>query len=188
MDFNELLQQRRAVRDFEDKEVPLDVIKEMIDDATKAPNASHAQPWKFIVVNNKEMMKRISDASKATIIAGIEKNPDSPMKGYAEMLKKESFNVFYNASCLVCIVGRIKGATSGMDCALAASYLMFSATSRGLGTCWVAQGAEVRDPGLLEEIGLPEGYRMYAPIIVGYPKAVPPMPERKAPDILKIIA
>ena len=59
MDFTELLEKRRAVRDYEDKAVPLEVIKAIIADSIKAPNASNRQPWKFIVVNNKAMMKKI---------------------------------------------------------------------------------------------------------------------------------
>ncbi|MBT4090019.1 MAG: nitroreductase [Deltaproteobacteria bacterium] len=188
MEFRELLKQRRAVRDFEDKTVATDILKEMVEDAILAPNASHKQPWKFVIVNNKDMMKRISDDSKNTIIAGIEKNPDSPMKGYLAVLKDENFNVFYNSPALICVVSKIKGPLNAVDCALAASYLMFSATSRGLGTCWVAQGAEVRDENLLKELGIPEGYRIYAPIIVGYPKTIPPAPERKPVDILQVIS
>ncbi len=187
MEFNKLLEKRRSVREFEDKEVPLDLIKEIINDSIKAPNASHKQPWSFIVVNNKDMMKKISGASKKTLIEGIEKNPNSPMMGYAKVLKDENFNVFYDAPCLVGIVGRIKGATIAYDCALLACYFMLSAAERGLGTTWIAQGAEARDPELLEEIGLPEGYKIHAPIILGYPKSIPPMPERKEPKILKII-
>jgi hypothetical protein len=49
-------------------------------------------------------------------------------------------------------------------------------------------GAEIRDPALLNELGMPEGYRIYAPIVVGYPKAIPDMPERKEADIIKIIS
>lgn len=188
MDFTELLEKRRAVRDFEDKAVPLEVIKAIIADSIKAPNASNRQPWKFIVVNNKAMLKRISDASKKVIIAGIEKDPNSPMKGYLDTLKKEDYNVFYNGSCAVIIVAPVKGATIAQDCGLLAAYFMLSAASRGLGTCWIAQGAEARDPELLKELGLPEGYRMWAPLVLGYPKAIPPMPERKEPDILKIIS
>ena len=188
MEFRELLEKRRSVRDFEEKEVALDTIKAIITDSVKAPSASNGQPWKFIVVNNREVMKRISDASKKTMIAGIEKDPNSPMKGYLQTLKNENFNVFYNAPCMIAVCGPLKGATIAIDCALAASYLMLSAASKGLGTCYVIQGAEVRDPELLQEIGLPEGFRMWAPIIIGYPKAIPPMPERKEPNILKIVS
>ena len=187
MEFTELLEKRRSVRDYEDKMVPLETIQAIIADSVKAPNAGNRQQWKFIVVNNKAMMKRISDASKAVIIAGIEKNPDSPMKGYLETLKKEDFNVFYNAPCVVFLVGPAKNPTIAQDCGLLAAYFMLSAASRGLGTCWIAQGAEARDPELLKELNLPDGFRLWAPIILGYPKAIPAMPPRKEPDILKTI-
>ena len=166
MDFTELLEKRRSIRDFEDKEVSLDLVKEIIGDSIKAPNAGNRQPWKFIIINNKEMIKKLSDASKKTILAGIERNPDSPMKIYAETLRNEQYNVFYNAPCLVYIVGPAKVYTIREDCGLLGSYFMLSAASRGLGTTWVAQGAEVRDPDLLQEIRLPEGYRIIAPIII----------------------
>ena len=114
--------------DFEDKAVPLEAIKAIIADSIKAPNASNRQPWKFIVVNNKAMLKRISDASKKVIIAGIEKDPNSPMKGYLDTLKKEEYNVFYNGSCAVIIVAPVKGATIAQDCGLLAG--LFYALSR----------------------------------------------------------
>ncbi len=188
MDFSKLMNQRRSVRDYEEREVSPDLIKQIINDSIQAPSASNIQPWSFVIIHNKEMIKRISDSSKSTILAGIERDPDSPMKGYAEVLKNENFNVFYNAPCLVLIAGPLKRATIAFDCALVACYFMLSSTSRGLGTCWIGQGAEVRDPELLKEIGIPEGYRIYAPLIVGYPKGIPPMPERKEPRILKVIS
>jgi nitroreductase len=187
MEFKELLEKRRSVRDFEDKKVPLDTIKAIIKESIKAPNAGNRQPWKFIIVNNKEMLKKISDASKKTLIAGIERDPNSPMKRYLETLKKEDYVVFYNAPCAVFIVGPAKGATIAQDCGLLAAYFMLAAASKGLGTCWIAQGAEARDPELLAEVNMPEGYRMWAPIALGFPKQIPPMPDRNEPDILKII-
>jgi len=188
MEFSELLEKRRSVRDYEDREVPLDLIKELIEDCTKAPNAGNMQLWRFIIINNKEFMKKLSDASKQTVLDEIEKNPDSPMKGYQAVLSNKDHNVFHNAPALVYFVGSAKGATIPMDCSLAASYFMLSAASRGLGTCWVAQGAMFRDKELFDEIGLPENYRIVAPIILGYPKVIPDMVPRKEPKILKIIS
>jgi nitroreductase len=186
MDFSELLVKRRSVRDFEDKPVSTDLVKEILKDTVQAPSAGNKQPWKFIIVNNKEYIKRISDSSRDTILRGIEKNPNSPMKVYEQNLKRKEFNAFYNAPCLVLIAGP-ETTTIRMDVSLAASYLMMSAVARGLGTCWVALGAEVRDPQLVSEIGLPEGHRIIAPIILGYPKSVPRMAERKEPAILATI-
>jgi nitroreductase len=64
---------------------------------------------------------------------------------------------------------------------------MFSAVARGLGTCWVDLGGDIRDPGLLEEIGLPADHKIIAPVIIGYPKKIPKMSEKRQPDILKVI-
>lgn len=188
MHFDELLIKRRSVRDFEDQSVPVEMIKALINDSIKAPNSGNNQSWKFIIVNNREFIKRMSDAGKAAILSDIETHPDSPMKCYEKPLRNERFNVFYNAPCLVCIVGMTDDPNIAMDCALAGNYLMLSATAKGLATCWVALGAEIRDPVLLDELGMPEGYRIYAPIVVGYPKMIPDMPKRKEADIIRIVS
>jgi nitroreductase len=73
-----------------------------------------------------------------------------------------------------------------VDCALASVYLMLSAASLGLGTCWVELGKQIRDPDLLKIIRLPDGHEIHAPIIVGYPEKIPGIPERKKPEIIKI--
>jgi len=187
MDFSELLKTRRSIRDYQDKDVPTEVIQEIIRDSIAAPNAGNMQLWRFVIVNSREWVKKCSDASKKGILEGIEKDPDSPMKGYAETLKNEDFNVFYNAPAVVYLVGSAKAGTLKHDCGLLAAYFMLSAAARGLGTCWVAQGAEIRDPELREALGIPENYSIEAPIILGYPKAVPEMPNRREPKILKII-
>jgi nitroreductase len=188
MHFDELLIKRRSVRNFEDRSVPVEIIKALINDSIKAPNSGNSQAWKFIIVNNREIIKRLSDAGKAAILSDIEAHPDSPMKQYEKHLRNEKFNVFYNAPCLVCIVGREDNPNIAMDCALAGSYLMLSATAKGLATCWVALGAEIRDPALLNEMDMPKGYRIFAPIVVGYPKAIPDMPKRKEADIIRNIS
>jgi len=188
MDFFELLDKRRSIRDYEDKEVPMDLIKEIINDAIKAPNAGNMQLWRFIIVNGREQLKRLSDLNKETIISDIEKNPNSPWKDYESTVRNKDYNVFYNAPYLVYIVGTAKSGTISADCSLLAAYFMLSAAARGLGTCWVAQGAVIRDPEILNEIGLPENYKIIAPIILGHPKSIPPMPERKEPKILKVIS
>jgi len=52
MTFPELLKNRRAIRDFQEKEVSLDVVKEMLKESCLAPSASNGQPCQFIIVNN----------------------------------------------------------------------------------------------------------------------------------------
>jgi len=188
MTFAQLLQNRRSVRNFQDKNVPVDLIREIIVESTLAPSAGNEQPWKFIIVNEKEMIQRISDESKKNILARIDANPNDYAKKYQKMLENESFNVFYNAPCLVIILGLSSLKNLHVDCALAAGYLMMAAASRGLGTCWVNFGTEIQDPGMKNELGIPENHTIVAPISLGFPEKIPPAPKRKEPEILKIIS
>jgi nitroreductase len=188
IDFPELLQKRRSIRDFQDREVPPELAREIIQDACLAPSAGNGQPWKFIVIHNRDWIRRLSEESKKNNLSQIEKDPNSPMKKYEARLRDKDFNVFYNAPCLVYIAGSRDVRSLAVDCALAACYFMFAATARGLGTCWVALGAELRDPLILKAVGLPESSRIVAPIILGYPKSVPAAPGRNAPEILKTLS
>ena len=188
MDFFKLLEKRRSVRNFEDKEVPFELIEEIIKDAIKAPNAGNMQLWRFVVVNNRKWLKKISDANKKGFLADLDSNPNSPWKGYEAQFRNEDFNIFYNAPALVYIVGTAKMQTIVQDCSLVGAYFMLSAAARGLGTCWVAQGAFIEDKEILAELAIPENYKIVAPIIIGYPKQVPSMPPRKEPKFLKVIA
>ena len=187
-DFFELLQTRRSIRQFEDKEVAMETIREIIEDSCLAPSAANGQPWRFIVVNNKDLIKRLSDESKQNILAFIEQNPESTSKKYEAAMRNPDFNVFYNAPCLVYIVGSKQARNLYVDCSLAACYFMFGATARGLGTCWVGLGTSILDPDLLELMQVPEDHKIVAPLILGYPKGIPGTPQRSEPQILKILS
>jgi nitroreductase len=188
MEFQELLIKRRAIRDFQDKPVPLPLVKEIIQDTVCAPTASNGQPCKFIIVQDRAAMKRYSDESKANFVADIVRDPSSPLKMYEQTLRNEAFNTFYNAPCLVYVIGPKGVRTLDLDTALTVAYFMFSAAARSLGTCWIAQGGYIRNPEIIKELGIPEGFRIVAPIILGYPAAIPAASERHAPDIVKVIS
>lgn len=186
MEFSELIKKRRSVRNYRDREVPLEVITEIINDAVQAPSASNEQPWRFIIIRDADLMRRMSDESKANLLSEIEKNPEHASKRYEGVLKNPDFNVFYNAPAMVLIAGEKDWRSVYVDCSLAACYFMLAAADRGLGTCWVNLGADIRSPELIEEIGLPTDCVIVAPIILGYPKQIPAQPKREA-KILKII-
>ena len=187
-DFLELLKKRRSIRDYENRKVSLEVVMDILRDSCLAPSSSDNQPWRFIIITEMGFIKRLSDDSKKTLLADLERNPNSPSRNYENILRDPNFNVFYNAPCLVYILGAKGIRTLQVDCALAAAYFMFSASARGLGTCWIGLGKHLRDPSLIKEIGLPLGHEIVAPIILGYPKTIPGVPERQEPQILKIVS
>jgi nitroreductase len=187
MDFQTLLKNRRSIRDFQNKEVTLTILKEIIQDTCLAPTASNAQPCRFIIIQNRDMIKKLSDESKRSLLDDLIRNPQLPLKQYETALRDMHFNVYYHAPCLVLFVGPKNVHFLDVDCGLTVAYFMFSATERGLGTCWIGLGAHIRDKQILDEIGVQSDCRIVAPIIVGYPKSIPLASERHAPDILKIM-
>ena len=56
--------QRRTVRDFSDKPVPVDIITNAVKTASSAPSGANKQPWHFVVVKDPEVKKEIRIAAE----------------------------------------------------------------------------------------------------------------------------
>jgi len=188
MNFPELLARRRSIRDYQERAVSPEVVSEILKDTCLAPSSGNGQPWQFIVFHNKKWIRRLSEESKKNFVAAIEKDPRSPLKKYEANLRSREFNVFYNAPCLVYIGGLKDHRSLQLDCSLAACYFMFAAAARGLGTCWINLGIEIRNLEIQKAIGMSEDFRIVAPMTLGYPKAVPALPIRNEPKILKMVS
>lgn len=76
MDLSEVFKNRRSVRQYQDKPVPVNIIQSILNDSILAPSAGNGQPWKIIIVNNKEMINRISDKCKKSLLQRIASNPN----------------------------------------------------------------------------------------------------------------
>ncbi|MDB4104840.1 nitroreductase family protein [Salibacteraceae bacterium] len=60
----ELAQKRRSIREFSDKDIPFEVIKNVIMTASSAPSGAHKQPWTFCVVRSSEIKRQIRAAAE----------------------------------------------------------------------------------------------------------------------------
>ncbi|MBI3136322.1 MAG: nitroreductase family protein [Bacteroidetes bacterium] len=57
--FYDLMDQRRSVRDFSDRDVPEEIIRNIVKTAGTAPSGAHKQPWVFCVIRNKTLKSRL---------------------------------------------------------------------------------------------------------------------------------
>jgi nitroreductase len=187
MDFGDLLKNRRSIREYPDQVPSLEIIREIIDDTCLAPTARNGQPCRFVIVREREFIKRLSDESKGNLLKDLARTPGSFLKDYESMLRDESFNVFYNAPCVIYFTGPKSVSSLDLDIALTVSYFMFSAASRGLGTCWIGLGSNIRSREILGLMGIPEDFRIVAPVILGFPISIPAVSERHAPEILRVV-
>ena len=186
MDYKDLLINRRSVRKYTDQEVAREVILSIIKESTYAPSSGNDQPWKFIIVTDKSLMKRISDEAKENLLREMASDSNHYAKRYQGMLQREHYHIFYHAPCVVFIIGERHQTNMIANCSLAASYLMMSAADRGLGTCWINFAKFIKSPSLVEALSIPDGCDIVAPITIGYPAHIPDMPKRQEPDIIRI--
>ena len=73
MDFFELVNKRESVRGYINKEVEKEKIIKIIESARVAPSACNAQPWKFVIVNNKEKVEKLAHMLHDPLVANINK-------------------------------------------------------------------------------------------------------------------
>jgi nitroreductase len=182
MNLHEAIHARRAVRAYQPAAVEEATVRQLLHEAIQAPSAMNAQPWVFSIVQDRGRLRGYSDRAKRHILELSGTEPK--VRVYADMLRNEAFNIFYDAGTLVVIGVRERTAFSEADGWLAAQNLMLSACEAGLGTCCIGFAVSVLNfPDVKQELGIPAAGAAIAPIIVGYPSSsVAPVP-RKEPQI-----
>lgn len=184
--FDDLLKNRRSIRDFYDTPVPEETIQAIIRDSTLAPSSGNEQPWQFVMVTDRDFMADISRDCKEALLDRIAKDPGDYAQKYKALFSNPAFNIFYNAPAVVFIMGDKQLKNSEINCTLSAGYFMFSAVAHNLGTCWVSFAKFVKDDRIKKKLRLNPDLFIVAPIIIGYPKQVPAPPKRKEARIVRI--
>jgi nitroreductase len=62
--FYESVNRRRTIREFSDREVPVDIIETALKAASTAPSGANLQPWHFVVVSGADTKKKIREAAE----------------------------------------------------------------------------------------------------------------------------
>ncbi|HDM67262.1 MAG TPA: nitroreductase family protein [Thermoplasmatales archaeon] len=195
-DLIQLIKQRRSIRRFQDKPVEKEIIEEILQAGRYAPSAHNRQPWRFIVIINKEYIQELSRKVKEEIKSLLRKKIGKPRElknrenqvFLASIAYSEEDKVFFDAPVLILILTDDE-LFSVESCACCAQNMMLAAYSLGLGSCWIGLANILNlNKKHLEEIGVPEGYHIVAAIILGYPaEKTEKLPIRKLGDILKWI-
>ena len=148
---------RRSIRAYEEKPVPDDLFRDLLEAAMAAPSAVCKDPWRFVLVKKREMLQRISD--------GL---PNGKMLAFA------------GAGIVVC--GDLRDAHDHQlsyllqDTSAAVQNTLLAATALGLGACWLGvHPREERMEHVRKLLGLPREIVPVSVISVGWPA------ERKEP-------
>lgn len=143
MDVFEAVRVRRSIRAYEPTSIPREKLEKILEAARLAPSANNIQPWHFIVVSDPEKREKLAKAP------------------FARFLKE--------APIIIVGCGDQKASPKWfmVDAAIAMQNMVLTATSEGLGTCWVGSFDEDQ---VREMLKIPENYRVIALLALGYPR------------------
>jgi nitroreductase len=151
MKFTEVLETRRSIRKYKDTPVSKEKILKILEAARIAPSASHRQPWHFIVVEDREKIKKLAKSEWAA-------NAPVMIVGLAD--KEASPNWCIN------------------DLGIAFEHIILAATNLGLGTCWMGQSN--REDLVKNLLDIPDNFKVVALTPIGEPDESPSPKERKS--------
>lgn len=181
----DVIYHRRSVRNYTPQKLDETIIRTLLDAAVHAPTAMHEEPWSFAVIQDKELLNRLSDSAKEQVRSEARGSNSRHAKRSLDLVNAPDFHVFYNAGTLVVIYGKFPGPFVLADCWLAAENLMLAACARGLGTCVIGFAvAALNSPEWKAELKIPFEMTAVAPIIVGVPAGEPPPVSRQQPEII----
>ena len=142
-DILKIIKSRRSIRNYKNEKIKDEEILKIVEAGRWAPSASNNQPWRFIIVQNVELIKKIGDACKIlTINSFVEKAP-----------------------LIIIIYTEKKHRWVELDCGICAENMMLEAHSIGIGSCFVGAFKENR---IKEIINLPEDLNVVGLITFGY--------------------
>ncbi|MGB1685737.1 MAG: nitroreductase family protein [Pseudomonadales bacterium] len=176
---------QRAIRYWQDKPVPRELLERVIEAGSKAPSGSNMQPWVFMVIDDEEKRSVVSAAMRAFFEGGpvkqiVEAGENSADKTERLMLKgaRAFFSKLEKAPaiivpCLYNLASPTQDPASllaGSSIYMAVQNIMLAARGLGLGTVMTTAHVMV-EPVLREQLGMPDDAYPVAFIPIGYPDA-----------------
>ncbi|MGB4655488.1 MAG: nitroreductase family protein [Bacteroidales bacterium] len=157
MDFLSLVKQRQSVRKYQDKDIPHRVIDKCLEAARLAPSASNSQPWKWIIVDQPDVLAPVAKAC----------NDMKAINKFVAGAKAIAVIVLEKPKLITRIATTIKKREwSLIDVGIAAEHFCLQATELGLGTCMIGWYNEKKIQEVLE---IPKNKSIALLIAMGYP-------------------
>ena len=157
MNYQALIAARHSVRKFEDTPVRREILDTLVEDASLAPSAKNTKSTGFMIIQDASLLEAISHMRDfgSAFVAG--------------------------AKAAIVVLGD-PGKTDAWveNASISATYLMLSATDRGLGSCWVQVRERYQDKNapekgtaedyLRELLGIRDDLKVLCVIALGYPQ------------------
>lgn len=142
----DVIKTRRSVRRFDGTRIPGECMQQILEAGRWAPSGANSQPWRFIVVTEKEKLKSIAE------------------RCYYKVFKSRHVGEA-SAVAVICADPFTGSQTYTIDVAIAGTNMTLMATSLGIGSCWIGAFEE---QNLKNMLNIPDKLKIIALIAFGY--------------------
>ncbi|MDO8727943.1 MAG: nitroreductase family protein [Candidatus Methanoperedens sp.] len=142
----DVIKTRRSIRKFDGTKITEEFMQQILEAGRWAPSGANAQPWRFIVVTEKEKIKSIAECC------------------YYKIFKSRHVGEA-GAVMVICADPDAGSQTYLLDAAIAGTNMTLMATSLGIGSCWIGAFEEQNLKNMLH---IPGKLKIIALIVFGY--------------------
>ncbi len=191
---------RRSCRSYKREQVPEFMVRRILEAGRFAPSAGNYQPWKFVVLRDRQMIDELTDCvvrrcrllmslldyrrpgkrwlrPLTSLFVNLRPNDLHPVPFDAmDLIGKRELALYHGASTVILIFEDVRGVSCPMlDCGIAGQNMALAAHSMGLGTCWVGFSKLALKYGKKwkKRLGIGYPYKFASSLAVGFPKGNP---------------
>jgi nitroreductase/NAD-dependent dihydropyrimidine dehydrogenase PreA subunit len=196
----QLLRQRRSVRAYRDREIPQDLLEQLVAVAGFGPTGSHGgEGWvrRVVIVTGKDNMSKVAELTfqymkqlatllDSFVVRMVARWKESPRTGRLMLpditMRLREFEkghdvITYDAPAAVFVHSPRLTPTPQTDCDCVMYPMMLMAHALGLGTCWngylskAASGFRIDSfTALRKLLEIPDHHDVYAAATLGFPR------------------
>ena len=196
MELVQTIENRVSVRSFTDEMVKPEVLKEMVRRAALAPSINNSQPWKFLVITNRALLKSMAKAVSDTISSLPVKDKEDVNRSF--LSRFEWYSTFFeDAPALIALI--MKPSVSVMETGIELSHeeiekmrnrpdlqtagaavqnILLSAVDLGYGACWMS-APMIAKPGLEKLLKIEAPWSLVTFVAIGKPFGAPAKKSKK---------
>ncbi|MBW8331110.1 MAG: nitroreductase family protein [Prolixibacteraceae bacterium] len=192
-DFSNLTAGIRTCRSYQPKEIPEEVLLQLVDNMKHYPSASNVRPIEITIVHSKEKVKLLNDLTAEALIRMFSfitspvislfislfvpslnvKKLKRYKTSFAELNKTNDSQICHHAPAVMLFHGEVsKTGMAEADANIWATYTSIYANTMGLGTCFngfIVKAMEKKSK-LNTQFNVPANHQVYASLLIGYPK------------------
>lgn len=193
--------ERRSVRLYQEKQVPEKTVRRILEAGRFAPSAGNCQPWKLIVVRDRELIAEMErDVRRmcrlfrffldwrnsplgrlawfnAQVAIRLKRNELHPIPfGALCLIAEGKLSTFHGAPTVILLLKDRRGVGNpDVDTGCLGQNMILAAHSMGLGTCWVGfvKPLVYYGPKWKRRLGIEFPYTLSEGISLGYPVGNP---------------